>query len=59
MKVEADGFSDRLLVAFGSSQGSSPDPVVLRSADGEAFRFAGYGYVRAAGKTVVARGKFE
>jgi hypothetical protein len=54
MKVEAERFSDRLLVAFGSNSGT----VLLRSPDGEAFRFAGYGYVRRAGRSIVARGKF-
>lgn len=54
MKVEADGFFDRLLVGFGSSSGM----ILLRSPDGEAFRFAGYGYVRVVGRNVVARGKF-
>jgi hypothetical protein len=55
MKVEADRFSDRLLVRFGSS----PDTTVLRSPDGEAFRFAGYGFVRTVGQAVTVRGKFE
>jgi hypothetical protein len=55
MKVEADGFSDRLLVAFGSSSRT----ILLRSPEGEAFQFAGYGFVRTAGKTVVARGKIK
>jgi hypothetical protein len=55
MKVEADGFSDRLLVGFGSSSRT----VLLRSPEGEAFQFAGYGFVRTAGKTVVARGKIK
>jgi hypothetical protein len=55
MKVEGEGFSDRLLVAFGASSTST----LLRSSQGEEFRFAGYGLVRAAGKEVVARGKFE
>jgi hypothetical protein len=55
MKVEADDFSDRLLVGFGAS----PRTVVIRSPAGEVFGFAGYGYVRKAGRAVVARGKFE
>jgi hypothetical protein len=55
MKVDSDGSSDRVLVRFGSS----PDTTVLRSPDGEAFRFAGYCFVRRAGQTVVARGKLE
>jgi hypothetical protein len=55
MKVEADGFSDRLLVGFGSAPGAT----TLRAADGEAFRFTGYGYVRISGQTVVGRGKLE
>lgn len=55
MKVEADRFSDRLLVRFGSSS----SPILLRSRDGEAFRFAGYGFVRIVDQTVVARGKIE
>jgi Alginate lyase/Heparinase II/III-like protein len=55
MRVDADGFSDRLLVGFGSA----PKTILLRSRDGEAFRFSGYGYVRVAGKSVVARGKLE
>lgn len=55
IKVEAAGFTDRLLVGYGSSSGT----ISLRSPDGDAFRFAGYGYVRASGRTVVARGKFE
>jgi hypothetical protein len=55
MKVESDKFSDRLLVAFGSS----PNTIQLRSPEGEVFRFAGYGFVRIEGKTVSARGKFE
>ena len=55
MTVEGDGFSDRLLVRFGSSSNT----ILLRSAEGEAFRFAGYGFVRRAGDQVVARGKFD
>jgi hypothetical protein len=55
MTVDADEFSDRLLVGFGSSSGT----ISLRSPDGESFRFGGYGFVRASGQTVVARGKFE
>jgi hypothetical protein len=55
MKVEADGFSDHLLVGFGSSSRK----ILLRSPEGEAFRFAGYGFVRTTGNTVVARGKIE
>jgi hypothetical protein len=55
MKVEADGFSDRVLVAFGSEARS----VSLRSPEGEAFRFSGYGFVRIAGQSVIARGKLE
>jgi hypothetical protein len=55
MKVEADDFSDRLLVGFGSS----PRTVLIRSPTGEWFGFAGYGFVRTAGQAVVARGKFE
>ena len=55
MKVEADGFSDRLLVGFGSTPGAT----TLRAADGEAFRFTGYGYVRISDQTVMGRGKIE
>lgn len=55
MKVDADEFSDRLLVGFGASPGT----ILLRSPQGEAFRFAGYGFVRRKGDSVVARGKFE
>jgi len=55
MKVEAEKFSDRLLVAFGSSSNTTR----LRSPDGETFRFAGYGFVRTSGQTVVARGKID
>jgi hypothetical protein len=55
IKVEGDEFSDRLLVGFGSSSGT----ILLRSRDGEEFRFAGYGYVRTTGQSVVARGKFD
>src|SRR2546422_815622 len=36
MKVETDGFSDRLLVGFGSSSNT----ILLHCLDGEAFRFA-------------------
>jgi hypothetical protein len=54
MKVEAADFSDRLLVGFGSS----PRRVLILSPEGEAFRFAGYGFVRMAGEAVVARGNF-
>jgi hypothetical protein len=54
MKVEAENFSDRLLVGFGSS----PRTVLIRSPAGEQFRFTGYGFVRTAGQAVVARGKF-
>jgi hypothetical protein len=54
MTVEAEKFSDRVLVAFGSSS----NMILLGSAEGEAFRFAGYGFVRAAGQSVVARGNF-
>src|SRR5438067_11124514 len=53
MKVEADGFSDRLLVEFGSSS----TPILLRSPAGEAFRFTGYAFARVAGQSVIARGK--
>jgi len=52
--VEADAFSDRLMVAFGSSPGT----LLLRSPEGEVFRFAGYGYLRTAGHAVAARGQF-
>jgi len=55
MKVEAEKFSDRLLFAFGSSSNT----ILLRSPDGEAFRFSRYGFVRTAGETVVARGRIE
>jgi hypothetical protein len=55
MKVEAENFSDRLLVGFGSS----PHSILIRSPAGEQFRFTGYGFVRTAGEGVVARGKFE
>ena len=55
MKVEADGYSDRLLVGFGSASGV----VSIRSPEGEAFRFSGYGFVRVSGQDVVARGRFE
>src|SRR2546430_1653619 len=55
MTVETDGFSDRLLVGFGSSSNT----ILLRSPHGEAFRFAGYGFLRMAGQTVIARGKIE
>ena len=55
MKVDAADFSDRLLVGFGSS----PRRVLIRSPAEEAFRYAGYGFVRTAGRGVVARGKFE
>lgn len=49
--VESDAFSDRVLVAF------QPDkPLVLRSADGEAFDFQDHGYLRAAGGQVTVRG---
>jgi hypothetical protein len=55
MKVEAEKFSDRLLVGFGSASKA----ILLRSPEGEAFRFAGYGYVRKTGQSIVARGKFD
>ncbi len=55
MKVETDEFSDRLLVGFGSSSNT----ILLRCPDGEAFRFAGYGFLRMAGQTILARGKIE
>jgi hypothetical protein len=55
MKVEAEAYSDRLLVGFGSFSGTT----VLRSPDGEVFRFAGYGFVRTAGQSTIARGKLE
>jgi hypothetical protein len=55
MKVEADDFSDRLLVGFGSS----PRTVRIHSPAGEEFRIEGYGFVRMANQAVVARGKFE
>jgi hypothetical protein len=54
MKVESDDFSDRLLVGFGPS----PRPIQILSPEGESFRFATYGFVRMAGRAVVARGKF-
>jgi len=55
MKVEAAGFSDRLLINFGSSSNA----VLIRSPDGEAFRFTDYGFVRWSGQSVIARGKLE
>jgi hypothetical protein len=55
MKIEAEKFSDRVLVAFGSSSNT----ILLRSAEGEAFKFAGYGFVRTAGESVLARGKID
>jgi len=55
MKVEANGFSDRLLVGFGSSSKT----ILLRSPDGEMFRFAGYGFLRMEGGAFVARGKID
>src|SRR5262249_39616140 len=55
MKVEAGGFFDCLLVAFGSSF----SPLLPPSPEGEAFQFAEYGFVRTAGKTIVARGKIK
>jgi hypothetical protein len=55
MKAETGEFSDRLLVGFGASSST----IALQSPEGEAFRFAGYGFVRTAGQTVVARGKLE
>jgi Alginate lyase/Heparinase II/III-like protein len=54
MKVVSGKFSDRLLLAYGHA---SERAIVIRSPDGEAFRFAGYGYVRTAGDNVIARGK--
>ncbi len=55
MKVEANGFSDRLLVGFESSSKT----ILLRSPDGEMFRFAGYGFLRMEGGAFVARGKID
>jgi len=55
LKVEAKEFSDRLLVRFGSAANA----IVIRSPEGEAFRFTEYGFVRTSGQTVVARGKIE
>ncbi len=55
MKVEANGFSDRLLVGFGSSSKT----ILLRSPDGEMFRFVGYGFLRMEGGAFVARGKID
>jgi hypothetical protein len=55
VKVEADKFSDRLLVRSGTSS----DTILLRSPDGEAFRLTGYGFVRTTDETVIARGHFE
>lgn len=54
MKVEAEKYSDRLLVGYGSGSGE----ILLRSPDGEVFLFAGYGYIRRAGQSIIARGKF-
>jgi hypothetical protein len=54
LKVEADDFSDRLLVGFGAS----PRAVQIHAPAGERFRFSGYGFVHMAGKAVVARGTF-
>jgi hypothetical protein len=55
MRIDAPEFSDRVLVRFGSSS----SPIVLRTADGETFKFSGYGFVRMTARTVVARGRFE
>jgi hypothetical protein len=55
IKVEAEKFSDRLLVGLGSASGAT---ILLRSPEGEAFRFAGYGFVRRAGQSIIARGRF-
>jgi hypothetical protein len=55
MKVEAEKFSDRLLLAFGSA---SDRTILLRSPEGEAFRFTGYAFLRRAGRSIIARGKF-
>jgi hypothetical protein len=55
MKVEAAGFSDRLLVRFGAATNT----VLIRSPEGEAFRFTEYGFVRSSGQSVIARGKIE
>lgn len=55
MKIETDKFSDHLLVGFGSSSNT----ILLRSPERETFRFAGYGFVRRSGQTVVARGKID
>ena len=50
--IEADAFSDRVLVAFDGQK-----ECLVTGADGEAFAFRDYGYVRSSGKQVVARGK--
>lgn len=55
MKVQAAGFVDHLLVAFGKST----NVVVLHSPEGEVFGFAEYGFVRISGQNVVVRGKIE
>src|SRR4029079_5080540 len=57
IKVETEETSDRLLIGFGSS--SSHTSILLRSADGEAFQFKGYGFLRMTGATVIARGQLE
>ena len=48
--VEADGFSDRVLVSFDPAQEHA-----LRAADGEAFVFRDHGYLRVAEGRVVVR----
>src|SRR5262249_32701212 len=55
MKVIAEKFSDRLLLALGPAASAT---ILLRSPEGEAFRFTGYGFVRRAGQSIIARGKF-
>lgn len=55
MTVDADGFSDRLLMRFGES----PQTIVIRSPEGEAFRFGDYGFLRTTGRTITARGRLE
>lgn len=55
MRIDTAGFSDRLLLGFGTSSNT----ILLRSPDGEAFRFAGYGFLRMEGQAVVGRGKIH
>jgi hypothetical protein len=53
--LEGEGFSDRVLVAFGADK----DQVLSDDTGGEAFVFRDYGYARLAGDRLTLRGQIK